>query len=774
MTYYSIDILLLQNPLEGGNGQFSSKINDVDVVFVNGKTICYFEFTNNDAEIIANPYTKVKIGSNITESVYNLTTFIEDRGYTPVGVSNFNEVRDDEGIWRARVSYYTNTPVYFSYGSDGVSISIIGSSAPPVVITTKLKYFMQYKNVVGDEFKLDIFQKNYTGSSSEINGRVFLEKNEVKNHLEPIRGQGLNIELQASTETPFNDLFEINEMDYPVKFYRNNAILFDGYLTPEGVFQSFASDAWTINLAAVDGLGFLNDLSFVQTTGYAFNGKMSLLDIIYNCLNRSGIKMNICTYVPLAYNGMVDSNDVMTEVNIDVARFVRTDDNTLMSCLEVLKSALTITKSCITQQYGRWFIYRPSDFYSNEYPLAIEYNTNNSLIGNINFLNRITIGSHVSGIAPYHCNSNQMIEIKGSISAFRLAYKYGFIGSILGNGNLNHDAGTTIYDNWTFTPWIESKKLGFLSIDPLSTSGISFISQAPDIFDTVDNVVPMVSGNSDELLTDYTIDLKVRFVSYGYPVSMLVKVVLDATDGSGLWEMLSDGSWIFGNGGARIRNADNFPNTTGENTDEVFDRTITISSKPLPVNGTVHVFFTVPLKEKKSSYSGVKVDVKSVEVINTFAGNNVVGEFHTVSRINRVSSSVKETQTVNSGDNDSVVYEGALYMADKETLTKNWYRKGYFNQEQKPILRIAAEDELRIAQKPNKIFTGDVFGFIYYLSIVRINNVSGKFMPVGWSFDTFNNITRAKFLELYVPEISDIDYVKTLDYGETVKPTIIG
>jgi hypothetical protein len=180
----------------------------------------------------------------------------------------------------------------------------------------------------------------------------------------------------------------------------------------------------------------------------------------------------------------------------------------------------------------------------------------------------------------------------------------------------------------------------------------------------------------------------------------------------------------------------------------------------------------IPLKSFGSP--PVLVDIKSIEIINTFAGNNVVGEFHTANRINRVSSLAKLIRSVSNGDNINKVYEGALYQQNKTDLTTNWYRDQLTGFEVKPILQIMVEDELRIAQKNNKLFTGDVYGFCYYLAIYRIKNISGKFMPIYWNYNTYNNITKLKLLELFSPDITDINYIRTDDYGQTVKPTIVG
>ena len=81
---------------------------------------------------------------------------------------------------------------------------------------------------------------------------------------------------------------------------------------------------------------------------------------------------------------------------------------------------------------------------------------------------------------------------------------------------------------------------------------------------------------------------------------------------------------------------------------------------------------------------------------------------------------------------------------------------------------------MRISQKPLKKFTGSTFGYVPYLSSIKIDNISGKFMPIEYSYDTFSNISTIKSLELFSAEISDLVYKPTFDYGETVKPTIKG
>jgi len=169
--------------------------------------------------------------------------------------------------------------------------------------------------------------------------------------------------------------------------------------------------------------------------------------------------------------------------------------------------------------------------------------------------------------------------------------------------------------------------------------------------------------------------------------------------------------------------------------------------------------------------SGGKLTVSEFDIFPTTNAQTEVGEFHTVERAIRVSSNVKEVKTIYNGDNAGVVYLGAIFKDDEITPTQFWSRKG--RAESYPLLRMAAEEELRISQKPLKIFSGSIFGNLPYLSVININNVGNKFMFIEYSYDTMTNIGSYKLLELFSSEIQDIIYKFTYDYGNTVKPTIV-
>jgi hypothetical protein len=730
-----IAIVFLNNPVEGNRIKYFAEINGVRVIYVNGLDIVDFEFTNNDSEILADPLHRVKIGSNTQDSANNVKLFLGNNGYSSTSIPIFNRALVDNDIWYTEITFGTAEAIYFDIDSDNANATITNFNNT-FIPSLALKYFFQYKNVVNDEYRCEIYQKNYSGPVIEISGRATLEKGEVKNHFDPIRGTGLSLQLEASESLKLQDLYTSSERDFVVKFYRNSSPLFYGFVKPDGVSQSFTRSIWQINILCVDGLGYLEDLAFNDANGGTFTGKMSGLDIIYNCLKRTGLELRINTYIEVFFYSILPAGpetDVLAQMRLNVERFIKADDNTTMSCQEVLSSVLQLFNACITQDLGEWYIYRPTDLYFDRRPFFKRYEANNTYLG----LNRLnlprSIGNQINGFSPFHCSGNQQIEIRGAVSSFRLNYKYGFIASFMENGNLYHAAGTKIYDGWTVQNWVESESSGYLIIDPVSTNGISFRSAHLVTGVPYEREIALISDYSEELLQNFTFDFKVRFISYGFPVRIDFYVLLIPSDGGISYSLDASGNWVTTLEPFYLRNKDdNYPNNTGESTGIKYERTFTINCQPLPKDGILQILMVVPVREI-GTQTGTLVDVKSIEVINTFAGNNIVGEFHTVSRIAPVSSIVKNNRSVNNGDNGNKVYTGAVYKEDGVTLTKDWYRRRPpypIQTEIKPILRIIAEEELTIAQIPMQVFTGDLFGFSGYLAVYSIDNISGVFMPV--------------------------------------------
>ena len=747
-----IILSFIDNPVVGLGFVYTTFLNGIPILYNSGQTSVSIEYlaNGNPDEI---PF-KIELQTTLDATIEKTLAFL-----------NANYVNDFVTYERS------GNEIFAIISIENVTVFTSSSNAN-VVITSdnvsnadnlNLKYFFQYTNVVNDTFLCRIFKKQYLGNAIEINGTATLEKGSVKNHTDSIRGTGLAIELEASLEMTLEDLYTENEQDFTVKFYKNNKLIFNGFLKPDGVYQSFVRDYWMLSLDCVDGLGALSNLSFVQESGFRFNGKMKASDIIYNCLKRTGIILPINTSINTLYDGLVgtDNLDILTKIYLNADRFFKNDsqgsgDGTLMSCEEVLKSVLDIFSACITQENGEWYIYKASEIYKLPYVLFRRYNVNNVYIGNVTLNLNKSLGSQIDNYYPHHSGGNQKIEMNGSISAFRMGYKYGFVDGLLVNNSLQYDENLN-YSGWTKNTIANS----FLVKDPLSSYGLFMRSLDPP-----DATVLILTSSPIAIKEGGLFDFKASLTTYGFSTDYLFKIKL------GSYRLISNGEWVTTDSffqytlGSSAEDAKNFT--------EISD-TFNISSSPAPIEGVMYIEIYRPKNRLPPFAVSLRpmVKIRSVDITTNSAElKTKVGEFHTVSRISKVSSIVKENKSVSNGDRSENFYLGTIFKEDGVLDTRTWSRKGSF--ESYPLLRIAAEDELRLGQKPLKVFSGNIFGFLPYLSFLQINSINGRFFPIEYSYDTVNNQIKLKVLELYAEEIPDIMYKFTYDYGTVVRPTIVG
>ena len=728
-------------PTAGDAFQYSIDINGSTAVYLNGLNIVSVDYTANG--VVNSPPNTIEIQPTLKDTIYN-TLFFLNKYYKNSSIS-YSIVNDT-----IEVLIDSSLGITITYGAVNPSLTITDKN---VIADTSnnLRYFLQYKNIVNDEYKCEIYKKGYKGTSTEIKGKITIDKGSVKDHLEAVRGTGLSLELEATTLLNLEDLYTDDERDFTVKLYKNNSVIFVGYLKPDGVYQDYVNDVWKINIDCIDGLGALKNLSFVKESGLHFTGKMKPLDIIYYCLKRSGISLPLNTSINIHYEGLtIDSTtNILNKIYLNADRFVKIDDNTIMSCDDVLKSVLDIFTAVITQQNGEWYVYKPNELFNNAIVAFKRYDIDNNYVGNVSKNLNVSVGSQIDNFYPHHCNGNQKIEIKGAVSAFRINYKYGFVKGLLNNNNFYHEQQKT-YDFWTINA---TNKFYYIIEDTLPNTGLKLI---PDntgvirIIATSENV-PLIAGDNFKF--------KVNTAANGN-ATFYFKVRLGTyyMNNQGVWSTTSSfiNSFTYG-----------LSDFGGEN---VYG-SASFQSEPIPINGNIYIEVYVPTTTASGDpYSAKTAEIKSIDIVNTFAGDSKAGEFHTAQRTNKVSSIVKSNKEVYNGDNAGIVYYGAIFKDDVISLTGNWTRKGFY--ELSPLLQIAAEEELRISQKPLKIFTGDLYGYVDYLSVININNIGAKFMPIEYSYNTYTNVTSIKYLELYAEEISDIKYEFTYDYGNTVKPTI--
>lgn len=604
--------------------------------------------------------------------------------------------------------------------------------------------------------KVEIINDNYTDEPILIYGSCSLTKASTKDTLEPIRGGGLKIDLEVTVNLNFTDLYSEEERTFYVRYYQNNVLHSLYWLDPEGLYQSYVQDKWVISLDCTDGLGFLNNLSYVDNvTKNRFTGKQSQLEVIVNCLKRTGFAQNIYTSCSIFHDGMSLTDNVFAETYVNTFRYVKDDNTTTMQCNEVLRSVLELYNAVITQRDGGWYIYKPNELFDDSELSFFVYDSDGIALNptkiNVDF--NVNIGSQIDNYYPFHVNSNQQITIDNSIGAYRINYKYGLTNSFYDNLELENVNG--VIDEWTI---VDATKLTF------STDNMGFILESRNF---ASSDVLILESESVSLLEGNQIIHLGNLINIGADgvtkTSSQFRGRVTLVGTSQTYYLKSNGVW----------STDSSNYLTFQLTfNQVFS--YEIQSNPLPIDGNVKMQLYQPRESSGGSTPTVYHQVNEFTIVTIDELGDLKGEIHTFQRIANPSSKIANNTEVLNGDSESSLYSGTIYQGDKITPTTEWNR---LNIRKVALIRLMGEDKMKMYGKPLQVFRGSLMGYVDYLSVININNITGKFTPIEWSYDCKNNITTIKNKEILNNDLggvnfNDVDYKITLDYGENENPTI--
>ena len=192
-----IILSFLDQPQVGQGFSFTISINNTVIVYENGLStldVKYRAFGLGNLQP-----NEIERQLSLSNTIDNTLSFLVNN-YT---YSNIFYVRKNNTI---EVIINTSLPINISFGSFDPNITQSVLQIPETE-NINLKYFFQYKNIVNDEYRCEIYNNQYFGNATEIKGRATIEKGRVKDHLEPIRGTGLSLDLEASTELTLEDLY---------------------------------------------------------------------------------------------------------------------------------------------------------------------------------------------------------------------------------------------------------------------------------------------------------------------------------------------------------------------------------------------------------------------------------------------------------------------------------------------------------------------------------------------------------------------------------------
>ena len=205
----------------------------------------------------------------------------------------------------------------------------------------------------GADMLITISQKGYNGAvKKRALGRAPVIKRDNNGH---IYGTSCELYAECLVDGEFSHLYTSDAYEYKVEVYKNNTLLWAGFVSPELYSEPDIAPPYDVQIIATDGLGELKNYNFNK------RGVASILDHIKALMSNTGIDLGFNVVSGLRYideNGAASAIKDILNVKLDL------DHEEGNTCYDVLQGILSSLNANITQHNGSYLMFRETDFIS--------------------------------------------------------------------------------------------------------------------------------------------------------------------------------------------------------------------------------------------------------------------------------------------------------------------------------------------------------------------------------------------------------------------------
>ena len=220
-------------------------------------------------------------------------------------------------------------------------------------MSAALKYILEFESVKrADVYKIEIYESGYLGSPVYKNvgeGHVNLTKDEGI-----IQKTTLEISIQSDEDFEYTKFFEYNNLEHPVKLYKNNVLIWSGFYVAESYSEPYQNPPYDVTIVATDGLGFLENFTFGET------GFMDKLNVIRTILQNTGLTLDFEIAINLFATGMTGNISTLEEEYFYREIYEGSKYSDVLT-------ALLPFGAVITQHNNKWRIWRPREDYEVDF-----------------------------------------------------------------------------------------------------------------------------------------------------------------------------------------------------------------------------------------------------------------------------------------------------------------------------------------------------------------------------------------------------------------------
>lgn len=316
-----------------------------------------------------------------------------------------------------------------------------------------IKYQMNWDDQYrGDTFKLDVEVEGYAAGVTELRRHIDQPFEQQYNESPWVKGsESIATFIVTKTDQAAYDadFYDSVYKTIRIKFYANSILKWVGWLKPENTTREFNYPEVVYRVSATDGL---NDLKDIEYTGFSETGRQSMLQLVKNAIDFTGITdLDFFIQCNIYEDGnMIETEEMFEEIQGQNEVFYSRDSGEIKpnSCYEALEKIVKSFYCSLAMVDGYWQITNGQEYVS-EYTI-FEYSSLTVASGD-----RDVAYDREVDITSYERPEGNKLELSkvAPIKKLRTTFHNRNLGTNEITTNPDFDVGGTPPTGWTNSGW---------------------------------------------------------------------------------------------------------------------------------------------------------------------------------------------------------------------------------------------------------------------------------------------------------------------------------
>ncbi|PKQ69400.1 hypothetical protein BZG01_00230 [Labilibaculum manganireducens] len=214
----------------------------------------------------------------------------------------------------------------------------------------------EWQDKLGGLTRFDITERDYTGNAEVMEMQedpLTIERAQLTNKFTPTIGSGIQLKVTATYDGQYISLYTKDKQKFKGSFYKNNQLIWTGYLNSEVYGEQFDRMAdYPVTLQFNDGFTVLERIKFLDANGNPYTDLKTAWEVIWIILAKLGIDYK---YVYVACDIYEENMNTLTspfhQMKVDCNNYYD-EKGDAMNCREVLEAIVKAQRAICFQNEG--------------------------------------------------------------------------------------------------------------------------------------------------------------------------------------------------------------------------------------------------------------------------------------------------------------------------------------------------------------------------------------------------------------------------------------